>query len=216
MNKRPIDFVRRREEAFTLVELLVVMAIIAILAALLLPALARVRTRTKQTVCLSHLKQIGLGLTVFKNEHHELMPATVPVAEGGVREYFFGKYGNPPGEDNMYRVFQVLSNTLQTPNILICAADRTHSAAENFESLTRSNHSYWVLVNSDKDLNKPDTIWSGDAFPDNPIEWWRYIAEGSTSACWVFGLYHGRNRGNLLYVDGRVEETYNWHFMVPK
>lgn len=55
--------------AFTLVELLVVIAIIGLLMAILLPALQRVRKQAKGVVCMSNLRQWGVVLSMYKNEH---------------------------------------------------------------------------------------------------------------------------------------------------
>ena len=61
---------RRRATAFTLVELLVVVAIIAILAALLLPALTRAKARGQSAACVSNLRQLGTGLQTFLSDRH--------------------------------------------------------------------------------------------------------------------------------------------------
>jgi prepilin-type N-terminal cleavage/methylation domain-containing protein len=57
---------RRR---FTLVELITVVAIVAILASLLLPALARARRSAYQVVCASNLKQIGVAFELYAGDH---------------------------------------------------------------------------------------------------------------------------------------------------
>ena len=63
-----------RRSGFTLIEVLVVVAIIALLVAILLPALSRARAQARQVVCLSNLKQIGLGAVQYAHEHREYIP----------------------------------------------------------------------------------------------------------------------------------------------
>jgi prepilin-type N-terminal cleavage/methylation domain-containing protein/prepilin-type processing-associated H-X9-DG protein len=65
---------RNRKTAFTLIELLVVIAIIAIIAAFLFPVFAKAREKARQASCLSNLKQLGMGVMMYRQDWDETIP----------------------------------------------------------------------------------------------------------------------------------------------
>jgi prepilin-type N-terminal cleavage/methylation domain-containing protein len=193
----------RARRAFTLVELLAVITIIAILAALLLPALAQGRAHAKRVQCIHQLQQLGAGFHLFAHDHNNQFPMAVPMASGGSLEFAQNGYLVNGMFYFAFRHFQTLSNEVVTPRILVCPSD-TRSPAPSFAALHNDNVSYFVGVKAL--YGQADAILAGDRNLTN--DWLKtsaILTLGPNSTLrWTEELH--RFKGDLLLADGHVEQ----------
>lgn len=108
-----------RRHGFTLIELLVVIAIIAILAAILFPVFARARENARKSTCLSNLKQLELGMVMYKQDYDERnaysgITTTVAATPNGPYT------GNGT---NRFWWFDMISPYVKNRQIIICPSD---------------------------------------------------------------------------------------------
>ena len=200
-----------RRKAFTLIELLVVIAIIAILAAMLLPTLARAKEKAARIQCVSQLRQVGMAMRAFANEHRDLFPPQVELIDGGTRT-----------RPDAWESFAVLASELVTPRILICPSDKTRKPAadfsdqpQGFSSLTNRNKTLSYFVGTHAYSRQSQSLLAGDSNITNSLGVLERCGPANLSSGamsldptrssdikWARSL-HG-NVGNICLADGSI------------
>lgn len=222
-----------KEAAFTLTELLVVIAVIAILAAIV-PASALVsgKHKAQRIMCVNNLKQIGTAYRVWPGDQTDNTPAMASIANGGWRDMLAKSNQGV----NCWTNYAIMANELgQDPRVVVCPADERRPALNFIVKGTTNDHgnagfkdnstaSYFVGVGaSDAD---PSSFLGGDrnlspgltpkrdygfSPPDgrgNDVTIQTNYA--ASPICWS-GMMHSRNwntngAGNILLGDGSVQQ----------
>ena len=149
--------VRTSARAFTLIELLVVIAIIAILAALLLPALARAKSKGQQAACMNNLHQIGLAYVMYISDYKQYPGSG-------------GYYGGPYTYVWMTRILTLMGNNR---NAFYCPAAPPNSSWD-------TNRNPTLGGTAETGIHDPYAVTSNSRFSLGDNDWGLYLGHQPT------------------------------------
>lgn len=187
----------------TLTEVLVVIAVLAVLSALLLPNFFAAMRKAQTSNCYNNLRQIGLSFLVWGNDYNGKFPMQVSVTNGGTMEL--------AATGDVAATFQVMSNELSTATakLLICPKDtRRFPAVTNFTTELVGKISYFVGL--DANTNSPKAFLSGDdnfSIGGDQVKFG--LLELSTNAPVAWTAARHKFAGNIGFADGSVQQSYN-------
>jgi prepilin-type processing-associated H-X9-DG protein len=195
-------FSNQRNYALTLVEVLVVIVMLAVLAAMLLPTGPYAGRKANRINCVNNLKEIGLAYKLWAGDHNDKFPMQISITDtngGGTMELIAGT--------NAWINFAVISNELGTPKILWCSADEDHTYATNFTTdFNNSKISYFL--NLDATDMYPQMIFSGDDnFEIGGVPVKSGLLQFSTNAPISWTAARHKFAGNIGLADGSVQQV---------
>jgi prepilin-type N-terminal cleavage/methylation domain-containing protein/prepilin-type processing-associated H-X9-DG protein len=195
-----------RGRAFTLVELLVVVAVIAILASLLLPALRAAREQAKKTVCLGNLRQIGLLVNGYTEDHRQWLPIAVPRHS---ESYLYARHSGFAYElQDGIPSYPLLRNTVfDCPSL----TPESYANASHDEINEYAWNCYFMgdLEGESGSSNQRKSLLSFKKLSENLCVAERKDGSGNSDQDWRRTTYteynycHAR-RSNLLFLDGHA------------
>jgi prepilin-type N-terminal cleavage/methylation domain-containing protein/prepilin-type processing-associated H-X9-DG protein len=136
-----------RRFAFTLVELLVVVAIIGILIAILLPVLSRARESANRAKCLSNVRQIGLALLAYTGENRGWFPGASMGLYRRPHDWLHWQTNGPPRDIQESSIARYLSKPV-TAGALTCPSDDPDPRVRNWFFPTEGPYPYSYTVNT--------------------------------------------------------------------